>query len=49
MKRVDKDDKDKMHLMGANNHGAKTIWFPFLNPTGFPSIPKNVKARSTSI
>ena len=30
MKRVDNCSKENIHLMGANNHGAKTFWFPFL-------------------
>ena len=29
MKRVDKAARESVHLMGANNHGAKTFWFPF--------------------
>ena len=29
MKRVDNDSRESKHLMGANNHGAKTFWFPF--------------------
>ena len=30
MKRIDKDSKESIGLMGANNHGAKTFWFPLL-------------------
>ena len=41
MKRVDKDDKDKMHLMGANNHGAKTFWFPFLKENSLDPRPNS--------
>ena len=41
MKRVDKDDKDKMHLMGANNHGAKTFWFPFLKENSSDPRPNS--------
>ena len=30
MKRIDKDSQESSGLIGANNHGAKTFWFPFL-------------------
>ena len=29
IKRVESDSTN-VHLKGANNHGAKTFWFPFL-------------------
>jgi hypothetical protein len=30
MKLVNTDTQGYIHLKGANNHGAKTFWFPFL-------------------